>query len=247
MSGKITLAQHEAEWLLNGALAAASKDDVTPVLCAVQWEVEGGRVTVTATDRYRVHQLHVKTESTASGSFLMSRRQAEALLKSWHLPRSRFPGQKVDLEWEDGDQAEAEGVRKLSYADARKLDRDPERILRIAGRLTFTTYVPHDPTGARITYTAAQVRGTFPPVARLFPTEAELKDGEPVSMLALDPTLLSGTRWLRSGYGSLRFVVPAARENVKAQPILVVNTEGTARALVQPVLMSHAEWKEYGT
>ena len=37
MSGSIALPAHEAEWLLRGALAAASKDVVTPVLCAVHW------------------------------------------------------------------------------------------------------------------------------------------------------------------------------------------------------------------
>lgn len=54
------------------------------------------------------------------------------------------------------------------------------------------------------------------------------------------PALRADTRWLRSGIGALRFVLPTAAEKGKFQPVLVVNTEGTARGLVQPNLLLDA-------
>src|SRR5690606_7732268 len=102
--GEIRLTRADAEWLIRGALAAASKDDVTPVLCAIHWTVENGRVTVVATDRYRVHQLHAQIEDAAvSGSFLMDTRIAKRLVSSWHTPRSFYRDQLVVIRWADAD------------------------------------------------------------------------------------------------------------------------------------------------
>lgn len=239
MSGSIKLPAVVVEWLLRGALAAASKDDVTPVLCAVQWSVENGRVSVLATDRYRVHQLYSKEligddelDVPAEGRFLMGRDQAMLLLRS--LPKRSAP---------------LPGVVELTWVDAVPLPTGHTgRIPRSAhGSLRFDV-ASHDGTDAEhLIHDGWQVRGKFPPVGRLF-DDAANAEGDLVHDVALTPEYLADTRWLRSGHGSLRFVMPRAKDGVAGMfPVLVMNTEGTARALIQPhVKAAGGPWKEYG-
>lgn len=240
MSGTVKLPAHQAEWLIRGALAAASKDDVTPVLCAVQWTIADGRVTVTSTDRYRIHQLFVPApEGTADGEFLMHREHAAWLLKAWHAPRRIFREQMVYITWTDPDGSKAPPARKSRTAEVRKAH----------GTTRFDVYAYDHPDADVVSYERLQVAGNFPPVARLFPDEADL-DGEPVAQAGFVPELIGDTRHLRTGYGSLRFItVRTPTDDVKRTPnrqapMLVVNTEGTARALIQPNLLLNT--KRYG-
>lgn len=237
MSGSVKLPLSAVQWLLRGSVVAASKDDVAPVLCAVHWTIADGRVTVTATDRYRVHQLFVPApKGTPDGEFLMSRHQAMVLLKSGHMPRSMHPGQVVVLTWTD-----AEPVPNGLTVDRRK----PQR--RYAGSIAFDVLSHDGDDPDVIGHDSAQVRGNFPPVGRLFvPEDGE---GEAVDQLMLQPEFLSDTRYLRSGQGSLRFIMPRGKEGDqahRAMPLLVVNTEGTARAMIQPFVLSMTGAKEYG-
>lgn len=233
MSGSVKLQGTAIEWLLRGALAAASKDDVTPVLCAVHWVIGDGRVTVTATDRYRVHQLHVPAPAgTPDGEFLMTRHQAALLLKSWHTPRREHRSQVVVLSWTDPEPQPADPTAGR-YPRGKV---SPQVARRYSGSIAFDIFASDEDGADRISHDAAQVRGTFPPVGRLFPDETD--GGEPVNQLLLAPEYLAATAFLRSGFGSLRFVFPRVKEGepqaARAQPLLVVNTEGTARALIQP-------------
>lgn len=241
MSGSVKLPGTAVEWLLRGALAAVSKDDVTPVLCAVHWTIADGRVTVTSTDRYRVHQLFVPApKGTPDGEFLMDRRQAVLLQKSWHTPRRTYQSQAVVLTWTDPEPRPAAGLPVGRVT--------PKMARRYSGSLTFDIFATDEDGADRITNDSAQVRGTFPPVGRLFPDEP--KEGEPVNQLLLAPEYLSATRYLRSGFGALRFVFPRVKADdpaaAKVQPLLVVNTEGTARALIQPNILPGLAPKEYG-
>lgn len=239
MNGWIRLPLAQVEWLIRGALAAASKDDITPVLTCIHWVVADGRVTVTSTDRYRVHQLHVDAPKNApDGSFLMQREQASRLLASKHTPRSLYPHQVVDLSWVDGVSEGAPMPRKPDAAAKR----------RASGSIRFDVFASDSPGAEVISYEGLQVRGIFPPVGRLFPESVET--GERSATLVLNPEFLSATRWLRTGRGSLRFTMPTVNdENGEPKkgpsPVLVVNTEGTARALIQPHVAT-SEWKEYG-
>ncbi|SJM54874.1 hypothetical protein [Agrococcus casei] len=233
MSGTIRLARAEAEWLFRGALAATSDQDVTPIICAVKLTVKNDRVTAIATDRYRVHQLFVPVAPGApDGEFVMSRRQVQRLLKSWHGSRSLFPDQVVDIAWED---------------------RDPNATTKVGmpvtpkhtGWVEFTVLSDLTDAAELISHGAPQVRGPYPPVERLFPDDPSDQSTEPVSQMFLDPAFLADTRYLRSGQGSLRFVVPRAGAKGSHQAFLVVNTEGTARALIQPQRPAR-DWEVYG-
>lgn len=233
MSGSIRMRAAEVEWLLRGALVAASKDDVTPVLCAVEWTIEDGRATVTATDRYRVHQLYAKhlrdddADAPAEGRFLMSRAQATLLLKS--IPRRNVRA-LVDLTWIDAEPLPDRHTGTVAR--------------RYRGSIRFDVASDETADAEHLAHDAAQVRGNFPPVARLFGETAE--EGELMPVLRLQPEFLADTRWLRTGRGSLRFTVPRIPEGKpKLAPVLVVNTEGTARALIQPFADLHGE-KGYG-
>lgn len=55
---RIILIASEAQRLARGALAAASPDDVTPIITGAKLTVDAtGKVTMAATDRYRVHRI----------------------------------------------------------------------------------------------------------------------------------------------------------------------------------------------
>lgn len=243
MSGTIKLPAAEVAWLLRGALAAASRDDVTPVLAAVEWRIEGGRATVTSTDRYRVHQLYSKhligddvADAPAEGTFLMHRSQAARLLKSLPTRRGDLAPATVELTWIDAEQ--------LPVGHTGRIGR------RFCGSIHFDIDFDGTGEGERLAHDAAQVRGNFPPVDRLFPSDEAAADGDFMPQIAMQPEFLADTRWLRSGHGSLRFVVPRIPEGKpKVAPVLVVNTEGTARALIQPIMMhaTGSEWKVYGS
>lgn len=234
MSGVIALSAWQAEWLIRGALAAASSEEVTPVFRAIKWTVGAGRVTVIATDRHRVHQLHVSIPDVeVSGEFIMPRQQAELLLRSWHAPSRRRRDQLVKLAWTDAE--------PLPDGFTGKIGR------RYTGTVEFTILSDSTDDADRISHEGAQPRGNFPPLESLFDKFAEQADSDAprAAQISLNPTFLAGTRWLRSGFGSLLFRMPAEAE-MKHGPIYVANTEGTARGLIQPNLRGD-QWKEYGS
>lgn len=232
MSGTIRLGRLEAEWLFRGALVAASTQDVTPLICAVKLTVKADRLTAIATDRYRVHQLFVPVRPGApDGEFVMSRHQVQRLLRSWHGSRSMLPDQVVDLTWDDRDPDAPTGVgTPVTPAHT--------------GWVEYTVRSDMTDAAELISHGAPQVTGMFPPVERLFPDDPADEAAGPVSQMFLDPAFLADTRYLRSGQGSLRFVIPRLGAKGAQQAVLVVNTEGTARALIQP--QSTREWEVYG-
>lgn len=59
----IVLDRDAAKLLVDVALSAASRDDITPVICGAHVSVEGGKLRVTATDRYRVHTALIEAKS----------------------------------------------------------------------------------------------------------------------------------------------------------------------------------------
>ena len=163
-------------------------------------------------------------DTAIEGEFLMPRTQAALLLRSWHTPRRAYRDQVVELAWEDAE--------PLAKGATGRIDR------RYLGTVRYTILASRDADADRISHEGAQVFGTFPPVDRLFPEEPV--EGDTARQMSFNPELLADTRWLRSGIGALRFVFPTAAEKGKFQPVLVVNTEGTARGLVQPNLLLDA-------
>ncbi|QIM15558.1 DNA polymerase III subunit beta [Leucobacter insecticola] len=114
---------------------AASKDDVTPVITGVQFEVTENSLTLTATDRYRVATRGIDWENQGG------QEQLSALVPS-----------KIVTE-----------VGKTFANDGRvqvAIVKDGEREL-----IAFT--------GGAKTVTSLLIKGNYPPVGRLFPTEVD--------------------------------------------------------------------------
>lgn len=236
MSGTIRLPRWQVDWLLQGALAAASTDDVTPVLTGVHWTVGEGRVTVIATDRYRVHQLYVPApEGAPDGTFLMEPHQANLLRKLQHSRARRLSGEAVELTWVDPEPWPVEGV----YGTVPR---------RFCGSIAFRLLSSEDADADVLSGIASQIRGKFPPVWGLFP-DADAAGTEQVVRahdLLLKPEHLAKTAHLRVSKGEpLRFVYPPSGDG-KQQPVLVENIQGTARAMLQPFLISLHDVKGYG-
>jgi hypothetical protein len=223
MAKKITLLLDAGQlrWALRGALAAASTDDITPVLCAVNWMVEGRHVHLIATDRYRVHETLVpRPEGAEAGEFIMDRRQAAWILANAHRPARIFPQQQIRVTWTEGTATKA-------------------------GRITVEIIASDAADAPTFRYDADAVRGNFPPVHRLFKPAATDAEKEPLDMVGLDPRYLASMQHLVGYKGEpLVFTVPKPGEK-KHSPMLVNNVAGTARALLQPNILidGAAEWQ----
>jgi len=204
-------------WALRAALAAASKDYVTPVLCAVRVVVEGKHIHFIATDRYRVHETIVpRPKGATAGSFLMDRAQAQWILTNSHKPARSFPEQQVRITWVEGAPA-------------------------TAGRISVEVSASAEPEAPVFRYDADAVRGNYPPVHGIF-GKLE-KDGDSVEVVGLNPDFIATLRHL-TGYRGEALVFTMSKAREKAGPILVENAAGTARALIQPnLLLSKAEWQ----
>lgn len=114
---------------------AASKDDVTPVITGVYFEVTANTLTLTATDRYRVATRSIDWEGQSAGSEL------QALVPS-------------KIVTEVGKTFAGDGVVQVSIV------KDAEREL-----IAFT--------GGSKTVTSLLIKGNYPPVGRLFPTDVD--------------------------------------------------------------------------
>ncbi|GAA2177776.1 DNA polymerase III subunit beta [Leucobacter tardus] len=114
---------------------AASKDDVTPVITGVQFEVSDNSLTLTATDRYRVATRGIDWENTAGVE------SATALV----------PAKIVT---EVGKTFSGAGQVQVAIV------KDDDREL-----VAFT--------GGDKTVTSLLIKGNYPPVGRLFPTEVD--------------------------------------------------------------------------
>lgn len=209
----ILLDAHRLRWALRAALAAASKDDVTPVLTAVSWQVRDKHIHLLATDRYRVHETLIpRPKGVAQGEFLMHRAQAEWILANSHKPARHYSEQSIRITWtaDDG-----------------------------PGRIKAEVIASSEPDAPVFIYDTAAVKGVFPPVHRLFSGH----DGEEARQEAvgLDPSLVARLADLVQYRGEpLIFSMPKQADG-KTGPVMVRNTHGTARALVQPNLLTRAE------
>lgn len=213
---RIAMGADTLRWALRAVLAAASKDDVTPVLTAVQWLITKGQIHLVATDRYRVHEVVLPAPKGArDGEFLMHRSQAAWILANSHKPARIYTDQAIEIVFEpSGDPA-------------------------AAGRIGARVIASEDSDSPVFSYAAPAVKGNFPPVARLFP---EVSEGdERVGAVGLDPLLVASLSHLSSHrHEPLIFTMPKTTEG-KAKPIHVQNVQGTARALVQPNLLTRSE------
>jgi hypothetical protein len=227
----ITLQSEHARWALRAALSAASKDDVTPVLCAVHWVIAGGKVSIAGTDRYRVHEAVIDAPADApEGEFIMGRDQAQWILANFHKPIRLYGDQLIRIEWVEPDTSLTMSKRST-----------PQERRAAAGTITVDILASDADAAPTFRFATEAVAGKFPPIRKLMPsaTDAVERMGE----VALSPNLLASLANLTRHRGEpLRFVMPKVTEG-KYQPVLVQNAEGTARALVQPnMMLSAKEW-----
>lgn len=195
----LTVPAHNLRWALGAALAAASKDDVTPVLTTVQWTISGGKIRLIATDRYRVHEAIIDApKGTTEGEFLMHREQAAWLLANNHKPARVFRDQVIRVTWTDA---------------------DGDKPARVTAEV-----LAHEGDGApAFIYTADSVKGNFPPVRGLFAKAAE-GEGPRLESVALSPSMLTGLSHLAYYRGEpLIFTLPN-QTGGRAAPMLVQNT-----------------------
>ncbi|QPE06104.1 hypothetical protein IT882_12985 [Microbacterium schleiferi] len=208
-------------WASRVALLAASRDDVTPVLCAVLWTVSKGSVRLTATDRYRVHEANAPAETSAEGEFLMSRRQLDWVAAAAR-PYRKSVYARVTIGWTAADPSA------------------PPSSVAHAGLIRVTIADGLD----EMTRQGSAVMGKFPPVGRLFEGTGADAEGELNEVVGLNPEFLGDLGALRSHRSEpLRFWTPRATEGERLRPVLVENRDRTARALVQPNILfdSHSE------
>lgn len=226
MASVLTSPADQLYWAARVALKAASKDNITPVLTGVYFRVEDGSATLTATDRYRVHQAAIPAKDAPDGEFLMDRHQVEWMLRSVHRPARLYRDQLVRITWEGGALAPGQSPEA----------RSPRR----TAATIQVDVLGHNADDAPVfSYKAHGIPGDFPSVTRLFP---DLKsDDELLSEFGFSPQLVADLRVL-SHPGSpdpLKFYTPRAGEARRGigKPFLVTNLEGDARALIQPTLL----------
>jgi hypothetical protein len=197
---------------LKFVLCAASKDDVTPVLTGVKWTVEGGVLTLTATDRYRVCTATVGVDSAAELDVLMQRSQAAWILAQVHKPVRLYPDQFVEV----------------SAVDREPLAKKPR--WSITARVVAGDHEDAD----EFSMTAEGIVGNFPPVDRLF---VEPGKAEPAASVGLSPGLMDFLK-LMPGYRGepIRMYAPEGGETKNA-PVRFESLDKSLRALLQPNIL----------
>lgn len=209
----VRIRRDELVYALQVALAAVSKEDITPVLTGVHWTVECGKVTLIATDRYRVHEATVRgLDNEDEGSFLMQAAQAKWILAQKHMPLRAFPDQYVEIEW-----------------------------FEIEGSPMITTRVVATEFGgaSAFSFTTDGIKGNFPPVARLFPEKQDV-DAPRAPFAGLNPNFLGALKVMqRHSHEPVKIWFPPASDVQKLAPIIIEANDGAARAMIQPNLLTH--------
>lgn len=197
-----------AERALRFVVTAASKDDVTPVLTGVRWKIDGGTLTLVATDRYRVCVATLTVpDGTPEMDVLMTREQAVWILKQKHMPLGAFEDQFIEV----------------SASDRIPLPLITARVVA----------APHE-GAAEFSMVADGIAGNFPPVERLFvePGKAERAD-----VVGLSPLLLDFLKLMPAHRGEpIRMYAPEMGGK-KAGPVQFESYDKSLRALLQPNLL----------
>lgn len=229
METKLIIDAHAARWMLRGALRAASPDDVTPVLTGVYWEIADGWVSITATDRYRVHQLRVpRPRGAHEASFLMSGEQARWIERVAAARASRHSvTATLELTVTTGTPVLPNTAAPAPHITAE---------VRRAGD-----------TGTDVlAFSTHGIRGNFPPVHRLFPYDVERADTELRASFGMNPRFLGDLAVLRplgDTSSPVTLWTPRTQQegNGRALPMVVTDSavpaEWHARAIIQPNLI----------
>jgi hypothetical protein len=190
----ITLNVDETKRLVDGALAASSKDDVTPVLRGAQLtRTVDGRVSMVATDRYRVHRMF--TDDVGPAPHI-----APGGYPTWDEVETVVP--HAGLKWLSAN------ARKLGYFATVWITVDPHEdmghpgsiLIEVRAGLPNSQGLEMDRADGYLAYACRPVAGTYPPAHKWFGT---LEDPEEVSPkgLLLEADFLADLRVLKRSPG----------------------------------------------
>lgn len=203
---------YDARYLAEVALAAASKDDITPIINAGCFDVEKDHVSVTATDRYRVHQAAAKLSRPAKPHRVVLSREA----LTWIVKNAAaFRGSFLDSP-------------TLTISATEGSD----------GPSVTITISAED--GRSLTLNTFGVKGNYPPVSKLIDNARAVDEAPGHAQLRLD--FVGKTAALaHSKYESGRVKFTVSENPNKPGPVLIEYADPETRevyatALVQPNL-----------
>ena len=217
----VTISAQSAKYLADAMLAAASKDDVTPVICAAQITVTPEELRGLATDRYRVHTVALNVQSKPKAHEFVVPRDALLWLSKNALAFTsrRYTAFDPIVKFTTRAPGEANGDHGYLKLEVRQS-------------------IDSGDVDGVISRTGPLVKGNFPPVGKLFEKAraAELHAGP----FMLKPELLSSLRVL-GGKWDVPLIRPTASENpAKPGPVHFEFKQGDrvfAEALIQPNLI----------
>lgn len=219
----ITLDASTARYLADAMLAAVSKDDVTPVICAAHLKLLDGQLQGIATDRYRAHRVYLDVvKAPKTGDFLMPREALVWMQKNarTYKPRGHsYFRPRVDIE--------------STAAGAAAGD---------TGRIKITVR-RDDSMDDSISYSGPGVKGAFPPVFKLIDTARDAEESS--SSVILDVELLAKVRALAPDPFPPRIKFTKASDPSVTKPAPVYIEFGSknktfADAILQPHLEARA-------
>lgn len=214
----LTIPAEKARYLAQVALAAASRDDVTPVICGGMFSASGGVVTAVATDRYRVHRARWITDGELEAvppSFI----PREAL--RWLVSNVAFFGRlggfadpKVEITWTPDTEPIAAGKAPKGLKGSS---------IRIPAG-TVTIRIPEPGGQAYLELTVQLHPGNYPPVEQLIDKALALEASAPPPSNDLNVGHLAETRVLaesRYERAVMRFVRPDPQTRPESAQLLV--------------------------
>lgn len=220
----LTLRRHLASYLVDVALAAASRDDVTPVICGAHVTVEDGRVRIVATDRFRVHAAIVDAVD-ADDDF-------EAI-----IPRDALLWLKKNGSYYGSSGREGQRVTMLVGKH-----RDGIRLQKEAGVLQITVAQSDAPDAPSIQWNGTHIYGNYPPVIKLI---EEARQAESVAATPLlNMSFVGAARAISPDHlARVRMKFTAGKNADKPGPVYFSAEDGidiTAEALLQPHVESRS-------
>lgn len=221
----IILQRDHAAYLVDVALSAASRDDVTPVICGARVTVEDEHVRVVATDRYRVHTTKVRAIEAQDDFDAIIPRDALLWLKKniGYFGSSGRHSQRVTI-------LMGQHVKRSSLVSLGDLP----------GVLCVTVSQTDADDSASIQWNGTHVVGKFPPVLRLV---EEARAAEP----AAAPPLLNMSyvakiaRLSRGAHQPLRVKFTASKGTKPG--VVYFSVEHETGLLSEALLQPHVEMR----
>lgn len=215
----IILNREGASLLVDAALSAVSKDDVTPVICGAHVSVEDGKVRVTATDRYRIHTALIEAKDIEG--------EPEAI-----IPR-------VALEWLAKNRSYFGNTLHHHHRIRIDIGKPVERALKTEpGALSIVVMEHESDAAASVAWNGRHTLGNFPPVMRLIDTarDAEAVVATPLLRMDFMGRVNRLTRW-RGNPVRVKFTA-GTKPNKPGPVYFSVEHDGkvVAEALLQPHL-----------